>query len=135
MNIDQIRARLAHAKEHVKADPWYVSTNVYIADVGELLAEVDRQQKLYESMERTWQKAETELAATQKQLEAAVEDMKNIVDAVRQKHCDDTCCFACKYDADFSIMPSGDYANECPGFDRDDCFEWRGAKEQTNGTP
>ena len=42
MNIDQIRARLARAKENVKADPFYVSTNVYIADVGELLAEVDR---------------------------------------------------------------------------------------------
>ena len=42
MNNDQIRKRLEHAKEHVKTDPWYVSTRVYIADVEELLEEVDR---------------------------------------------------------------------------------------------
>ena len=42
MNITQIRARLSLAKENVKRDPWYVSTNVYIADVEELLAEVGR---------------------------------------------------------------------------------------------
>ena len=42
MNIEQIRARLASAKENVKADPFYVGTSVYIADVEELLEEVDR---------------------------------------------------------------------------------------------
>ena len=42
MNNEQIRKRFERAKEHVKTDPWYVSTNVYIADVGELLDEVDR---------------------------------------------------------------------------------------------
>ncbi len=42
MNISQIRARLASAKENVKRDPWYVGTRVYITDVGELLEEVDR---------------------------------------------------------------------------------------------
>ena len=62
--------------------------------------------------------------------EAAVEDMKRIVDKVRETHCDDTCCFACKYDADFSITEAGDFANECPGFDTNECFEWRGVKEE-----
>ena len=42
MNISQIRARLARAKENVGQDPWYVGTRVYITDVGELLDEVDR---------------------------------------------------------------------------------------------
>jgi len=67
-----------------------------------------------------------QLEESQRRADAAVEDMKNIVDAVREAHCDGTCCFACKYDADFSIGESGNYLNECPGFDRDDCFEWRG---------
>lgn len=62
----------------------------------------------------------------QRRERAAVEDMKLIVDAVREEHCDETCCFACKFDCDTSITDSGCYANECPGFERDDCFEWRG---------
>ena len=42
MNIDQIRKRLERAKARVWTDPWYVGTSVYIADVEELLEEVDR---------------------------------------------------------------------------------------------
>jgi hypothetical protein len=76
---------------------------------------------------------QAQLAASQRRERAAVEDMKLIVDAVREAHCDETCCFACKYDADFSIAPSGDWANECPGFERDDCFEWRGPIEDGKG--
>lgn len=71
--------------------------------------------------------ANAENAELRALVEAAVEDMKRIVDEVRETHCDDTCCFACKYDADFSITQTGDFANECPGFERDDCFEWRGS--------
>ena len=66
------------------------------------------------------------LAASQRRERAAVEDMKLIVDAVREEHCDETCCFACKFDCDTSITDSGAHACECPGFERDDCFEWRG---------
>lgn len=71
-----------------------------------------------------------ELAESQRREKAAVEDMKIIVDAVREEHCDETCCFACKYDGDFSITETGDYANECPGFERDDCFDWRGPADE-----
>ena len=66
------------------------------------------------------------LRESQRMERAAVEDMKLIVDAVREEHCDETCCFACKFDCDTSITDSGAYACECPGFERDDCFEWRG---------
>ena len=59
----------------------------------------------------------------------AVEDMKSIVDNVREEHSDETCCFACKFDCDTSITDSGIHACECPGFERDDCFEWRGLEE------
>jgi hypothetical protein len=73
---------------------------------------------------------DAQLAASQRRADAAVEDMKLIVDAVREAHCDETCCFACKFDCDTSITDSGCYANECPGFDTNECFEWRGAKEE-----
>ena len=42
MNIEQIRKRFERAKENVERDPFYVGTSVYIADVEELLEEVDR---------------------------------------------------------------------------------------------
>ena len=115
MNIDQIRARFERAKENVKADPWYVSTNVYIADVGELLEDLE---------------------AKERELAEAVSDMKIMALAMREsEELSEGCCFACVCDAqnlpDDCILPYG----ECPGYEKDDCFEWRGAKEQTNGTP
>jgi hypothetical protein len=64
---------------------------------------------------------------------AAIADMKLIADNVRETHCDETCCFACKFDCDTSITDSGCYANECPGFERDDCFEWRGPQGAGKG--
>ena len=69
----------------------------------------------------------------ERERDAAKADMKLIVDAVRETHCDDTCCFACKHDCDMSINDSGEFNNECPGFDRDDCFEWRGLPQEGEG--
>lgn len=60
--------------------------------------------------------------------DAAAKDMKLMADKAREEHGDDVPCFACRYDGDRSILPSGDFAEECPGFDREDCFEWRGAQ-------
>jgi hypothetical protein len=74
-----------------------------------------------------------QLTAEKRRADAAVGDMKLIVDAVREEHGDETCCFACKFDCDTSITDSGCYANECPGFDTNECFEWRGVKEESNG--
>lgn len=79
----------------------------------------------------------TELTAraesAERERDAAKADMKLIVDAVRETHCDETCCFACKHDCDMSINGSGEFANECPGFDRYDCFEWRGLPQDGEG--
>jgi hypothetical protein len=112
MNADEIVRALRKVQEDYKND--IVSTGrVSISDMARDCA------NMIESLQ-------AQLAASQARERAAEEDMKNIVDAVREAHCDGTCCFACKYDADFSIGESGNYLNECPGFDRDDCFEWRG---------
>lgn len=84
---------------------------------------------LAEARKEEIESLQAQLATEKRRADAAVEDMKLIVDAVREAHCDETCCFACKFDCDTSITDSGCYANECPGFERDDCFEWRGPQE------
>jgi hypothetical protein len=115
MNADEIvRALRESCTENEFAPP--MVTNRELTEAADLIESLQAQ-----------------LAASQRRERAAVEDMKLIVDAVREAHCDETCCFACKYDADFSIAPSGDWANECPGFERDDCFEWRGPIEDGKG--
>ena len=65
----------------------------------------------------------------QKQLDAAVEDMKIMALAMREsEELSEGCCFACICDAqnlpDGCILPYG----ECPGYERNDCFKWRGAE-------
>jgi hypothetical protein len=64
---------------------------------------------------------------------AAIADMKLIADNVRETHYDETCCFACKHDCDTSINDSGEHNSECPGFYKDDCFEWRGLPREGEG--
>lgn len=41
---------------------------------------------------------------------------------VRSKHGDDCVCGLCEYDGAY-IGESGDWYNECPGFDSDECFK------------
>ena len=82
-----------------------------------------------ESQQREIADLTDKLTAETARADAAERDMKLIADAVREKHCDQTCCFACKHDCDTSTNDSGEFEEECPGFDKDDCFEWRGAQE------
>lgn len=42
---------------------------------------------------------------------------------IREETVGECVCGMCKYDCDTSIGPSGDYMQECPGFEKDDCFE------------
>lgn len=73
---------------------------------------------------------QSKLTESQRREQAAVEDMKIIADTYREKNCDDGICGLCKFDADHGL--DGD-ANECPGFETDDCFEWRGPQEAEKG--
>ena len=82
-----------------------------------------------ESQEQTISALTARAEQAERERDAAKADMKLIVDAERETHCDETCCFACKHDCDMSINDSGEFNNECPGFYKDDCFEWRGARE------
>lgn len=80
---------------------------------------------------RDTEKLKSENTALKAKLDKAVDDMTTMANSMREyAETDTACCFACKYDTDFSITGSGDYANECPGFDKGDCFEWRGVETE-----
>jgi len=64
-----------------------------------------------------------------------INEFEMILSDVREKEVDDSVCGLCEYDADHGM---DGYANECPGFERDDCFklkdeyrkEWMSMKDK-----
>lgn len=48
-----------------------------------------------------------------------IDIINDICSQVREKYVQDDVCGLCEYDADHGL---DGYANECPGFERDDCF-------------
>ena len=57
-----------------------------------------------------------------KRITELVELIEISAQQIREKYVDTDSCGLCEYDADFSIGESGCSMNECPGFERDDCF-------------
>ncbi len=53
-------------------------------------------------------------------LKRVVNEMEEIFAHIRERNCDDSVCGLCEYDADHGL---DGYANECPGFEKDDCFK------------
>lgn len=49
-----------------------------------------------------------------------IDELEEIFSDIREKHVDDSVCGLCEYDCDHGL---DGYANECPGFERDDCFK------------
>lgn len=63
--------------------------------------------------------AEARADEAEASLDAAVRDMEAMAATIRARPIYDTeCCFLCKYDG-----PVEDY---CPGWDGEECFQWRG---------
>ena len=61
--------------------------------------------------------------------QAAIDALAGMIDRfewiladIRETKCDDSVCGMCEYDGAY-IGQSGDWCNECPGFDKDDCFK------------
>lgn len=53
-----------------------------------------------------------------------VNEFEEILSHIREREENDCVCALCKYDAGGAyIGQSGDWCNECPGFDKADCFE------------
>ena len=55
-------------------------------------------------------------------LVALVNELEEIFSHVRERNEDDSVCGLCEYDGAY-IGQSGDWYNECPGFDKADCFK------------
>ena len=55
-------------------------------------------------------------------LAALVNEFEEILSHIREREVDDSVCGLCEYDGAY-IGQSGDWCNECPGFDKDDCFK------------
>ena len=51
-----------------------------------------------------------------------IDGLEEIFAYIRKRHVDDSVCGLCEYDGAY-VGQSGDWCNECPGFDKDDCFK------------
>ena len=73
-------------------------------------------------------------------LKELVNEMEEIFSDIREKNVDDSVCGLCEYDCDHGL---DGFANECPGFEKDDCFklkekyrsEWISTKELPSTQP
>lgn len=73
-------------------------------------------------------------------LKELVNEMEEIFSHIREKNVDDSVCGLCEYDCDHGL---DGYANECPGFEKDDCFklkekyrsEWISTKDLPSAQP
>ena len=60
--------------------------------------------------------------AAQHKINALIDEFETIMKDIRERHVDDSVCGLCEYDGAF-MSDSGNWCNECPGFERDDCFK------------
>ena len=54
-------------------------------------------------------------------LNGIINSFEEILRDIRESKGDDSVCGMCEYDGAF-VGQSGDWCNECPGFEKDDCF-------------
>ena len=54
-------------------------------------------------------------------LNEIINRFEQILRVIRESKVDDSVCGMCEYDGAF-VGQSGDWCNECPGFEKDDCF-------------
>jgi len=55
-------------------------------------------------------------------LNRIINRFEQILRDIRESKVDDSVCGMCEYDGAF-VGQSGDWCNECPGFEKDDCFK------------
>lgn len=55
-------------------------------------------------------------------LNGIINRFEQILRDIRESKVDDSVCGMCEYDGAF-VGQSGDWCNECPGFEKDDCFK------------
>lgn len=60
------------------------------------------------------------LEEVNKWVDKLINELELIFSDIREKNVDDSVCGLCEYDCDHGI---DGFANECPGFEKDDCFK------------
>ena len=63
-----------------------------------------------------------DIISRQQAIDKFIDALEEIFSDIRERHVDDSVCGLCEYDGAY-MGQSGDWCNECPGFDRDDCFK------------
>ena len=74
---------------------------------------------------RTEKRTEThacDLISRQAAIDEFINGLEEIFADLRERHVDDSVCGLCEYDGAY-MGQSGNWCNECPGFERDDCFK------------
>jgi hypothetical protein len=70
--------------------------------------------------------------------EATINELYNLYDGlckdIREKYESDDVCGLCKYDGAY-VGDSGDYMNECPGFETNECFCMKNSIRKMCGQP
>ena len=74
------------------------------------------------SSERTAETAQPDHNADISEINKFIDGLEEIFAGIREQHIDDSVCGLCEYDGAY-MGQSGDWCNECPGFDKDDCFK------------
>jgi len=64
----------------------------------------------------------SDLIDRQAAIDKFIDGLEDIFADLRERHVDDSVCGLCEYDGAY-IGQSGDWCNECPGFEKDDCFK------------
>lgn len=60
------------------------------------------------------------LEEVNKWVDKLINELELIFSDIREKEVDDSVCGLCEYDCDHGM---DGFANECPGFEKDDCFK------------
>lgn len=110
-----------------------VDTADYITELLEelekLKSERDSARHNLETVQKMVQEYQDEIVPGYRERAEKAEDQRDelfgilngVCRDVREKSADEYVCGLCEYDG-AHITESGDWANECPGFDMDDCF-------------
>lgn len=61
-------------------------------------------------------------SAAIKAMNGLIDRIEQILRDIRETQVDDSVCGMCEYDGAF-VGQSGEWCNECPGFEKDDCFK------------
>jgi len=94
----------------------------------DLLSRADAAEAAQETLQRAMAEYKARAEKAERERDAAVSDLTFAVNEYRRVTTDIDLCGLCEFD----LPPAGENGQtaECPGFYEDNCFKWRGQKEE-----